>query len=252
MPRATAQDGVRLYFEEVGTGTPIVFVHEFAGDHRSWEPQMRYFSRRHRCIAYSARGYRPSDVPSDPAAYTFSHFMNDVIAVLDHLALAEAHVVGLSMGGYSALQVGLRHPQRALSLTLAGTGSGSERGYTDEFRKRAADSGDKFVRLGSAETVKTLGYSHNRISFSVRDPRGFQEFYDAFASHDAQGSSNTQRTFQGARPSIYDFEDEIRQLRAPTLIIVGDEDDSCIGPSLFLKKTIAPSGLASFRRPVTW
>jgi proline iminopeptidase len=246
MPYAAAEDGVRLYYEDVGSGTPIVFVHEFSGDYGSWEPQMRYFSRRHRCITFSFRGYKPSDVPPSPDAYTYRHFMGDVLAVLDHLALAKAHVVGLSMGGYSALQVALRHPQRALSLTLAGTGSGSERAYTEEFRKRARESADKFEKMGSAEVAKTVGVSPNRVSFSIRDPRGFKEFLDAFAAHDAQGSAHTQRKFQGERPSIYDFEDDIRRLEVPTLIIVGDEDDGCIEPSLFLKKTIAASGLAVF------
>src|SRR5207249_8425669 len=104
MPHATARDGVKLYYEAAGSGMPILFVHEFAGDYRSWEPQMRYFSRRHRCIVYSARGYRPSDVQPAPEAYTYRHFMDDVVAVLDHLGLGKAHVVGLSMGGYSALQ----------------------------------------------------------------------------------------------------------------------------------------------------
>jgi 3-oxoadipate enol-lactonase len=246
MPYATTADDVRLYYEEVGSGTPIVFVHEFSGDYASWEPQMRYFSRRHRCITFSFRGYKPSDVPLSTEVYTYRHFMGDVLAVLDHLSLAKAHVVGLSMGGYTALQVGLRHPQRALSLTLAGTGSGSERAFTEEFRKRAQDNAAKFETLGSAEVAKTVAVSPNRVSFSVRDPRGFKEFIDAFAAHDAKGSANTQRTFQGERPSIYDFEDDIRRLELPTLIIVGDEDDGCIEPSLFLKKMIAASGLAVF------
>jgi 3-oxoadipate enol-lactonase len=185
-------------------------------------------------------------VPASPEVYTYGHFMGDVLAVLDHLSLAKAHVVGLSMAGYSALQVGLRHPQRALSLTLAGTGSGSERAYTEEFRQRARESAEKFEKTGSAEVAKAVGVSPNRVSFSLRDPRGFKEFIDAFAAHDAQGSAHTQRKFQGERPSIYDFEDDIRRLNLPTLIIVGDEDDGCIEPSLFLKKTIAASGLAVF------
>ena len=63
MPSLNTDDGVKLHYEEAGAGTPIVFVHEFAGDHRSWEPQMRHFSRRYRCIAYNARGYTPSEVP---------------------------------------------------------------------------------------------------------------------------------------------------------------------------------------------
>src|SRR6195952_563161 len=125
MPHAHAKDGTRLYYEEAGSGTPILFVHEFAADYASWEPQMRYFSRGHRCIAYSARGYKPSDIPAADA-FSYEHFRDDVIAVLDHLKIPAAHLVGLSMGAYSALQVGLLAPTRALSLTLAGAGSGVE------------------------------------------------------------------------------------------------------------------------------
>ena len=124
MPFATMQDKVRLHYEEVGSGTPILFVHEFGGDHRAWEMQMRYFARRHRCIAYAARGYTPSDIPSDPASYSYTHMMNDVAGMLDHLGIAKAHIVGLSMGAYAALHAGLNYPGRALSLTLAGIGSG--------------------------------------------------------------------------------------------------------------------------------
>ena len=134
MPTARVDDGVNIHYEESGQGLPLVFVHEFAGDHRAWEPQMRYFARRYRCIAYSARGYTPSDVPPSPQAYGYEKFRDDVIAVLDHLKIAKAHVVGLSMGGYATLNVGIAYPQRCLSLTMAGTGSGSERGVLEEFR----------------------------------------------------------------------------------------------------------------------
>lgn len=246
MPYATTDDRVRLYYEEAGSGTPILFVHEFAGDHRNWEPQMRYFSRRHRCISYSARGYKPSDVPSDPAAYTYEHWTSDAIAVLDHLKIEKAHVVGLSMGGYTVVQLGLRHPQRALSLTAAGAGSGSERAYMEEFRKQARAIADLFERAGSAEVVRTYGMGPARVPFLVKDPRGFAEFNAAFASHDAQGSAHTMRGFQAARPSLYDFESEIRRIAVPTLIIVGDEDDLCLEPSFLLKQWISGSGLAVF------
>jgi 3-oxoadipate enol-lactonase len=245
MPHATAADGVRLYYEEAGSGTPIIFVHEFAADYASWEPQVRYFSRRCRCITYSARGYAPSDVPASADAYTYEHFARDVIAVLDHLGIAQAHVVGLSMGGYSTLQVGLRHPKRALSLTLAGTGSGAERWYTDEFRKSARATADQMEQVGS-EVLRTYGLGPTRVPFLVKDPRGHQEFADALARHDLKGSANTLRGFQVGRPPLYDFEDEIRRMALPTLIICGDEDDPCIEPSLFLKKHVAACGLAIF------
>ena len=68
MPYASS-NGVKLYYEESGSGNPIIFVHEFGSDLREWEQQMRWFSREYRCIAYNARGYIPSDVPSDPEQY---------------------------------------------------------------------------------------------------------------------------------------------------------------------------------------
>ena len=245
MPYATARDSTRLYYEEAGTGSPVLFLHEFAADYASWEPQMRYFSRRHRCIAYSARGYAPSEVPAADA-FTYEYFRDDALAVLDHLGIERAHLVGLSMGAYSSLQVGLHRPQRVLSLTLAGVGSGSEPAHIDAFRESAHSNARDFETLGSAEVAKTYGNSPNRIAFKVKDPRGFLEFMEALARHDAQGSAHTQRGFQGGRPSIYAFEDRIRHLTLPALIIVGDEDDACIEPSLFLKQTIPASGLAMF------
>ena len=246
MPHAKTSDGVRLYFEEAGSGTPILFVHEFAGDHRNWELQMRYFARRHRCIAYSARGYKPSDVPGDVKAYSHKHWISDAIAGLDHLSIEKAHIVGLSMGGYTVVMIGINQPQRALSLTAAGAGSGSERAYTEEFRKSARALADEFEKKGSAEVARNYGMSPARIPFLVKDPRGFADFNAMFSQHDAQGSANTMRGFQATRPSLYDFEAEIRRIMVPTLVIVGDEDEPCLEPSFKLKQWIASSGLAVF------
>jgi 3-oxoadipate enol-lactonase len=245
MPYATARDATRLYFEEAGSGSPILFVHEFAADYASWEPQMRYFARRHRCIAYSARGYTPSEVPAADA-FTYEHFRDDALAVLDHLGIERAHLVGLSMGAYSSLQVGLHRPERVLSLTRAGVGSGSEQAHIEAFRESAQRNARDFETLGSREVAKVYARSPNRIPFKIKDPRGFAEFVDALSRHDAQGSAHTQRGFQGNRPSLYALEDQIRRLSLPVLIIVGDEDDACIQPSMFLKQHIPASGLAMF------
>ena len=117
MPHANV-DNLRLYYEEVGQGVPVIFVHEFAGDALSWRPQLSFFARRYRAIAYNARGYPPSDVPDDPAAYSQMRAMEDIKGVLDHLGIAKAHIVGLSMGGYAVLHFGLNHPGRALSITV--------------------------------------------------------------------------------------------------------------------------------------
>ena len=175
MPYATTSDKVRLYYEEVGQGVPVLFVHEFASDYRGWEPQMREFGKRYRCITYSARGYAPSDVPADTAVYSYQHVMRDAVAVLDHLKIDRAHIVGLSMGGYTTLQVALNHPARVRSITLAGTGSGSERWFTEAFHKNSRELGDQFERDGSAAVAKTYGNGPSRVPFAIKDARGFAE-----------------------------------------------------------------------------
>jgi len=70
MPHAVTDDGVKLYYEEAGEGTPIIFIHEFADDLRTWDPQVQYFARTHRCIMFNARGYAPSDIPEDWEMYS--------------------------------------------------------------------------------------------------------------------------------------------------------------------------------------
>ena len=126
MAHLTTDDGIKLYYEETGTGIPIVFVHEFAGDCRSFEPQVRYFARRYRCITYNARGYPPSDVPRDAERYSQERARDDIRADKDALKLDKAHVVGLSMGGFAVLHFGMTYPERARSLVIAGCGYGAE------------------------------------------------------------------------------------------------------------------------------
>jgi proline iminopeptidase len=246
MPYAVTKDNVRLYFEEAGSGTPIVFLHEFAADHTNWEPQMRYFSRGHRCIAYSARGYTPSDVPASSEVYNYTHFYSDALAVLDHLKIAKAHLIGLSMGSYSSLQIGLNAPERALSMTLAAVGSGSDLKNLEAFRKQCQANADQFETIGAAEVAKVTREAPSRISFLLKDPRGHADFYASLGRHDSKGSANTMRGFQGGRPSIYTMTEAIEKAATPALIICGDEDENCVAPSLFLKKHLPASGLAMF------
>ena len=244
MPYATTKDNVKLYYEEVGHGSPILFCHEFAGDYRNWEPQMRFLSRRHRCIAYSARGYKPSDVPKDWRDYSYKHWSSDAVAVLDHLRIDKAHVVGLSMGGYTVIQVGLDYPDRALSLVAAGAGSGSERAQIEEFRKHSKMMADEFIAKGAPEVVRTYGLSPARIPFQVKDPRGFDEFKRMLAEHSALGARNTQLGVQRERPSLYDLLDQMKALTLPTLILTGDEDWPCLAPGLLMKQTITTAALS--------
>ncbi|SIO48240.1 Pimeloyl-ACP methyl ester carboxylesterase [Bradyrhizobium erythrophlei] len=243
MPYLHATDGTRLYYEESGCGTPLIFVHEFGGDLRSWEPQLRHFSRRYRCIAYNARGYVPSEVPEDLARYSQELAARDIRDVMDELSIDRAHVIGLSMGGFAALHFGLTYPKRALSLVVAGAGYGAEKQYEDYFRSVSLEVAEQFEKQGSQTFSKTYAMAASRIAFFLKDPRGWQEFQTHLGQHSAVGSAMTMRGVQARRPSIYDLEARLRDMNVATLVIVGDEDDHCLQPGVFLKKTVPACGL---------
>jgi pimeloyl-ACP methyl ester carboxylesterase len=243
MAFAMTDDGVRLHYEEAGSGTPIVFVHEFGGDHRSWEAQMRWFSRRHRCVTYGARGYPPSDVPADVQVYSQRRAVQDILAVMDAAGIDRAHVVGLSMGGFAALHFGLDHPSRAHSIVVAGAGYGAEKQFESYFRDVSLEVARQFETQGSERFAKTYSLAASRVQFQNKDPRGWQEFATRLGEHSAVGSANTMRGVQARRPSIYDLETRLKTMATPTLVIVGDEDDHCLQPGVFLKKTVPACGL---------
>jgi pimeloyl-ACP methyl ester carboxylesterase len=243
MPHAPATDGVKLSYEEVGRGTPIVFVHEFADDVRGWAAQVKFFARRYRTIAFNARGYPPSDVPEDPERYSQAQAAEDIKAVLDHLGLAKAHVVGLSMGGYATLHFGLRHPDRALSLTVGGAGYGSVSADRAAFHRDTDHVVAQFEQGGMVRVAEFYTRGPTRVQFMAKDPVGWQEFYDRFAGGSARGHANTMRGVQRRRPSVFELEGELARLEVPTLIMTGDEDEPCLEPALFLKRTIRTAGL---------
>ncbi len=243
MPHLTTDDNVRLYYEEVGSGIPILFVHEFAGDHRSWEPQMRYFARRYRCIAYNARGYPPSEVPPATASYSQARACADIRCVLDQLRLDKAHIVGLSMGGLAVVHFGLAYPERARSLLVAGAGYGSEAGERDKFRVEAETIAGKLDRDGMAKFAEAYAYGPTRVQFEGKDPRGFAEFKLMLAEHSAKGAIGTQLGVQRQRPSLFELEEQLRQLTVPMLVVTGDEDWPCLLPNIFLKRTCPAAAL---------
>jgi pimeloyl-ACP methyl ester carboxylesterase len=244
MADITTSDGIRLHVEDTGSGDPIVFVHEYAGDHRSWEPQVRYFSRRYRCVTYAARGYTPSEVPEDAGMYSQARVVDDIADVMDGLGIDSAHIVGLSMGGFATLHFGLTHPTRARSLTAAGAGVGSDPDYHAQFRREAMEVADAIESKGMAAFAAIYGKSAARQTLAAKDPRGFEEFTRMLAEHSVIGSANTMRGYQAKRPSLYDFEAAFAAMAIPTLLVVGDEDDHCLKPGLFLKRTIPACGLA--------
>ena len=244
MPHLTTDDGVKLYYHEVGTGSPVVFVHEFAGDVRSWEPQLRHLGRRYRCITYNARGYPPSDVPDDVAKYSQARARDDIRAVLDALGIDKAHIVGLSMGGFAVAHFGFTYPGRARSLVIAGCGYGAQPSARSQFTAEAEASAARFEEIGMAKAAEAYALGPSRVQQQNKDPRGWREFADQLAEHSTTGAAMTLRGVQSRRPSLYDLTEEMKKITAPTLIITGDEDWSCLEPGILMKKTIATAGLA--------
>ncbi len=243
MPTITASDGTRLYYEASGRGVPIVFVHEFAGDHRSFEPQVRFFSRSNRCIAFDARGYLPSDVPEAPEAYSQDSARDDVVAVLDGLGLDKAHIVGHSMGAYTALHVAIHHPGRCLSLAAIGCGWGSNPAEREERAAMCADIARMFREEPMTQAAAQYARYPMRRPFESKDPRGFAEFEKTLADHSPMGLALTMSQVQGLRPTLWDLEKPLSRLDVPLLVMVGDEDDPCVDGSLFLKRTAPTAAL---------
>jgi pimeloyl-ACP methyl ester carboxylesterase len=244
MPYATTDDGVRLFYEETGAGRPVIFVHEFAGDLRSWEPQLRHFGRRYRAVAFNARGYPPSDVPESPASYSQNLAADDIKAVLDHLGIEKAHIVGLSMGGFATLHFGFRHHLRALSLCVAGCGYGAEPAERARFRAEAEAIAGLLKAEGMPAFAEKYAYGPARVQLEHKDPRGFAEFKRMLAEHSALGSANTQLGVQRERPSLYDLVEDMKRLALPTLVLFGDEDWPCLQPGILMKRNIPSAAFA--------
>jgi len=242
MAHVTAKDGTRIYVEDQGAGHPILFLHEFAGDHRSWAPQVAHFSRSHRCVVMASRGYPPSDVPDDAAAYGHDIAAADAIAVLDGLGIAKAYAVGLSMGAYTGLMLAIRHPERVAGLVAAAGGSGSHpkgnTAYRADTEKRAA----AMLATGRVP-ADDIGNSPTRVQLKRKNPAAWKLFRDQLAEHSAVGSAHVVRRIVGGRPSLYTFEDALKRTTVPTLLMIGDEDDGIIEINVWLKRTMPAAGL---------
>ena len=241
MPYAPSE-GARIYYEETGAGTPILFIHEFAGDIRSWEDQVRYFGRGWRCLAWGARGYPPSDCPEVESLYSQEFFNRDAIAVLDAAKVDKAHIVGLSMGGYTALMLAAKFPARVISCTAAGAGSGALKSARAQFIEDARVAAAEFDQAGKIN-AETMGVGPTRVHLQNKDPVGWRTFVSHLAEHPAHAAAKTLRTVQAGRASLYDMEAELKAVKTPVLLLVGDEDEPCLDVNLWMKRLMPTARL---------
>ncbi len=244
MPTFAAGDGVNIYYQVAGQGLPLIFAHEFAGDITSWEPQVNYFARRYRVITYCHRGYPPSDVPEEPGAYSQERLVADMRDLLTHLGFERAYIAGLSMGASTALRFAIAHPEMCRALIVASTGTGStdvER-HLEVWRQNV----QRLQSEGIGGYADEYARGPARIQFQRKDPVGWEKFRSGLAAHSAMGSALMTQGVQLKRPTVFQLEENMRRLTMPTLLMVGDEDEPCIEPMLFMKQCIPGSGLAMF------
>lgn len=243
MPTACV-NGVELYWETTGHGAPLVWVHEYGGDMRSWEPQVRYFARRYRVITYNQRGYPPSSVCHAATDYSQALLIEDLRQLLTHLELGPVHLGGCSMGANVARDFALAHTAMIRSLILIGVGAGSIN--REESLQAWAANVTEIERGGIAARIRILEGAKPRASFKEKDPRGFAEFLRQAGEHDAKACAHLVREVMAKRKTVFELEAELKALRVPTLIMAGDRDIPCIEPSLLMRAWIPHVGLVLF------
>ena len=243
MPTACV-NGVELYWEATGHGAPLVWVHEYGGDMRSWEPQIRYFARRYRVITYNQRGYAPSSVPQAAADYSQALLVEDLHQLLAHLGLGPVHLGGCSMGANIARDFALALAAMIQSLILVGAGAGAIN--REESLRAWAANAAAIEREGIAARIRSLEGAPTRASFREKDPRGFAEFLHQAGEHDARACAHIVREVMAKRKTIFELEAGLRTLKVPTLIMAGDRDVPCVEPSLLMRAWIPHAGLVLF------
>ena len=194
-------------------------------------PTRRGATRRHRW-------------PAAADAYSQQRAVDDAVAVLDGLGVEAADVVGISMGGFAGLHLAMQHPARIRSLVIAGTGYGAHPSEAPRFRKESEAIARLIEESGIESFARQYLSGPARVQFRNKDPRGWEQLVRQLGEHAVDGAVRTMRGVQRQRPSLYSLEAALSGIAAPVLILAGDEDDGCLGTSLWLKRIIPRSGLA--------
>src|SRR5262245_40475306 len=216
MPYVKAKDGVDIYYEVFGEGTPFLFFSETACDGAVWKIyQVPEFARDHRVIIFDYRGTGLSGKPS--AKYSTDMFADDAAAVMDHLSLEGAVVCGHSMGGRVAQLLALDNPRKVSKLILASSGAAhpGEKGIPLRIAKERVEMGyEKYVREHTIVVGWTENYAKQHMDLiekylKVRMAKLCPvEFY--FRHVLARQEHDTSR--------------RLNDIKVPTLILVGDDD----------------------------
>jgi pimeloyl-ACP methyl ester carboxylesterase len=235
-------NGVDLFYEETGSGFPLVLCHEFAGDMRSWDPQVRHFSRRYRVITFNYRGYPPSSVPQDEASYAHELLVEDLRQLLGKLNISRAHIAGLATGGNVALNFAIVYPQFVAGLVVAGAGAGTV--DRERWLVGARSFADDIERKGVEGIVENIVNAPQRVIFKEKDPRGWASFIEMIRSFSPVGCMHMMRNALANRKPIFELKEAIEKLRMPILVMIGDQDRPAADSSRFIRDHALFAGLA--------
>lgn len=229
-------NGIGLYYEDTGSGRPIVLAHGFSATCRMWVPQIEAFRDRYRVIVYDARGQGRSEVPADPAVSSQPHMVEDLRGLLRYLGLERACVGGLSMGGNVALNFALAYPEVVEGLVICDTGAGSDE--PDVWARKVRE----WVRILESEGIEAFAraYIGDPIlaEFAAQGPDAREFLWTAITSNTAEGLARGLSGVVGNRPSVYSLRPRMEKLDTPTLVLVGDRDHWCTKVSRFVAETI--------------
>jgi pimeloyl-ACP methyl ester carboxylesterase len=239
MSYARSRDGVRIYYEQHGRGTPLVLAYGIGGNADMWDVNREALAARHRLVLWEPRGHARSDSPEDPAKYSFAHWVGDLKAVLDHLHIRRAHVGGLSLGGGIATRFTLRHPARVSSLLV--TNSSSAAGLplsVDNLMLRARSIEITLTKGMDAMAEFAMTANPNVSERLALDPNAKQEFYEEYRRLTPVGYANSLR----ALLAMDHITAALSRIRVPVLLIGGDRDPS-LGPMKLMHQKVRGSRL---------
>jgi pimeloyl-ACP methyl ester carboxylesterase len=229
-------NGIRLYYEESGSGPPLVLVHGFSCGIRSWDPQIRALCGTRRVIAYDVRGFGMSDAPERADGYSQALSVADLAGLLEHLDIDRAAVGGLSMGGNIALNLAITHPGKVSALIVADTGAGSDETAT---WIAAAQHFAEVAERDGVEAFADLAIENPLFGRYISGDAQRERFIrTCLTVHRARGIAHTAREVLCKRPTLYALEPRLRALRIPTLLIVGEHDAPCVKVHEYLVCTI--------------
>lgn len=221
--RVETNQGVGLEVVERGRGPGLVLVHGLGGAKEDFDGHLDLLAAQGwRVIAFDMRGHGGSDHPPDPVAYSLDTFAGDIVDVADALSLDRFHLLGHSVGGMAARRVALDHSARVESLMLIDTTHGPMPGLDPALAEAAAwialNQGMDELRRRMTERDPLGTPAHQRL---MRERPGYEEFNErkwAALSTEMYAAMVVEIATQP------DQLDQLRQIKCPTLVMVGEQD----------------------------